>query len=322
MKHINPSFLFLTLIALFCALTAPSSFAQQSVERQTQAPQLSAEQLPAATPSPELLIGTGDLLEVSVYGAPDFDKREVRVDSSGSVSLPLIGTVKTAGLTIQAAEELMAKRLSDGGYFSDPHVSIFAKEYASQGISVLGEVQKPGIYPMLGQRRLLDAISLAGGTTPKAGTTVTVTHRAAPMQPERVDLSYSPDDAGQGNVLVYPGDTVVVSRAGVVYVVGDVRQPSGFLIDKSELTVLQAIALAQGTNPTAALKNLKLVRTTPEGRKETPINLQQVLEAKAPDVRLQAEDIIFVPTSTAKSAGRRSLEAIVQAATGVAIYRR
>jgi polysaccharide biosynthesis/export protein len=310
----------------FLLLTAMPSW---SLAQQKIAPAMVAEN--AATsirPSPlpptisEMLIGPGDLLEVSVYGAPDFDKREVRVDSAGTISLPLIGPEKVGGLTVRAAEELTAKRLSDAGYFSDPHVSIFEKEYATQGISVLGEVQKPGIYPLLGQHTLLDVISAAGGTTAKAGEEVTLTHRGQPQTPIHVSLSYSSDEAARNNVAVYPGDTVVVAKAGVVYVVGDVRQPAGFVIDKSELTVLQAIAMAQGTNPTAALDRVKLVRTTSAGREESPINLKRVLEAKAPDLKLQADDIIFVPTSTAKSATRRGLEAIVQTATGVAIYRR
>jgi polysaccharide export outer membrane protein len=276
---------------------------------------------PANTPSSELLIGPGDLLEVSVYGAPDFDKREVRVDSDGSVTLPLIDKVKVAGLSTPAAEELVAKKLSDGGYFLEPRVSIFTKEYASQGISVLGEVQKPGIYPLLGERNLLDVISAAGGTTPKAGSTVTITHRSNPREPEQVDLSFSSKDAVRNNVVVYPGDTVVVSKAGIVYVVGDVHLPSGIIIDKSDLTIVQAIALAQGTNPTASLKNLKLVRTTPAGRQEKSINLKNILEAKAPDVKLQPDDILYVPSSKMKIATHRGLEAIVQTATGVAVYR-
>lgn len=311
-------------ITLFLLITPLFSFGQQQVASTPQ----HQNALPAAASSPtpstgtELLIGAGDLLEVSVYGAPDFDKREVRVDSSGLISLPLIGTMKVGGLTIRGAEEVLAKQLSDGGFFSDPRVSVFEKEYATQGISILGEVQKPGVYPLLGERKLLDVLSLAGGTTPKAGNTAIVTRRAAPEQPFEVPLSSSGDSGNQSNPVMYPGDTVVVSKAGIVYVVGDVRQPSGFPIDKSELTVLQAIALAQGTNPTAALKDLKLVRTTSSGRQQTPINLKKILEAKAPDIKLQADDIVFVPTSTAKSAARRSLEAIVQTATGVAIYRR
>ncbi len=324
MKPIHLVFRIFKSLLLLSVLAASSSLAQQAVEKRTSTEIADSSAAPAlvSTPSSELLVGSGDLLELSVYGAPDFDKREVRVDSSGVISLPLIGSQKVGGLTVRAAEELTAKRLAEGGYFSDPHVSIFEKEYATQGISILGEVQKPGVYPLLGQRNLLDAISIAGGTTPKAGEVVMVTHRSQPQEPIRISLSYAPDEAARNNVLVYPGDTVVVSKAGIVYVVGDVRQPSGFVIDKSDLTVLQAIARAQGTNPNAALDRVKLVRTTEKGREETPINLKRVLEAKSPDLKLQADDIIFVPTNTAKSATRRGLEAIIQAATGVAIYRR
>ena len=119
------------------------------------------------TAAPEILIGGGDLLEISILGAPDSAK-QVRVSSGGDISLPLIGPAKVAGLSISQAEQLVAKRLIEGGYFVDPQVSIFVKEYATQGISVLGEVQKPGIYPLLGSHKLFDAISAAGGTTARA----------------------------------------------------------------------------------------------------------------------------------------------------------
>ena len=121
----------------------------------------------AENPRERLQIGTGDLLEISVYGS-DFQKL-VRVASKGDIALPLIGSVEVGGLTTKQAESKLRKLLVDGGYFNDPEVSVFTKEYATQGISILGEVQKPGVYPVLGSRRLLDAISLAGGTTVKAG---------------------------------------------------------------------------------------------------------------------------------------------------------
>ncbi|MBV9146821.1 MAG: polysaccharide biosynthesis/export family protein [Acidobacteria bacterium] len=306
-------------VLLLCASFA---VAQQQARLEGAPPASSAVTRPtAAAPNRDLLIGPGDLLEVSVYGAPDFDKREVRVDSDGSVTLPLIDKVKVGGLSTPAAEELIAKKLSDGGYFLEPKVSVFTKDYASQGISVLGEVQKPGIYPLLGERNLLDVISAAGGTTPRAGNMVTITHRAHPREPEQVNLSFSSQDAVKNNVVVYPGDTVLVSKAGIVYVVGDVHLPSGIVIDKSDLTIVQAIALAQGTNPTASLKDLKLVRTTANGRQESSINLKKILEAKAPDVRLQPDDILYVPSSKVKVITHRGLEAIVQTASGVAVYR-
>jgi len=267
-----------------------------------------------------LTIGGGDLLKVSVFGAPESDQ-EVRVDQDGNLSLNFIGSVHVAGLTANAAQDLIAKKLVAGGFYAQPQVSIFVKEYATQGISVMGEVQHPGVYPILGARRLFDVISLAGGTGPKAGRVVSISHRDHPESPRSVMLSNDAMESAKSNIEVFPGDTVVVSRAGVVYVVGDVHKPSGVIMDNgTDMTVLQAIAMAEGTNPTAKLNNAKLIRTTATGRQELPLALKDMLSSKAPDMRLQAEDIIFVPSSAAKSAGRRTLEAIIQSATGLAVY--
>jgi polysaccharide export outer membrane protein len=216
---------------------------------------------------------------------------------------------------------VVAKKLASAGFFNDPQVSIFEREYATQGISVLGEVQKPGIYPMPGARSLFDALSAAGGTTEKAGNQVTITHRNHPEAPETVPLSYAANASAHSNVQLSPGDTVLVSKAGIVYVVGDVHKPSGIVMQNSHLTALQAIAMAEGTNPTAALNSSKLIRKTDDGRKEIPLPLKKILSAKEPDCNLQPDDIVFVPSSAAKSATRRGLEAVIQAATGVAIYR-
>jgi polysaccharide export outer membrane protein len=267
-----------------------------------------------------LTIGGGDLLKVSVFGAPESDQ-EVRVDQDGNLSLNFIGSVHVAGLTANAAQDLIAKKLVAGGFYAQPQVSIFVKEYATQGISVMGEVQHPGVYPILGARRLFDVISLAGGTGPKAGRVVSISHRDHPESPRSVMLSNDAMESAKSNIEVFPGDTVVVSRAGVVYVVGDVHKPSGVIMDNgTDMTVLQAIAMAEGTNPTAKLNNAKLIRTTATGRQELPLALKDMLSSKVPDLRLQAEDIIFVPTSAAKSAGRRTMEAIIQSATGLAVY--
>jgi polysaccharide export outer membrane protein len=273
----------------------------------------------AAVPASDLRIGPGDLLEITVFEAPDFNK-QVRVSSAGDVSLPLIGSVRLAGLTTNLAEKLVEQKLSEGGYFTDPHVSIFEKEYQTQGISVLGEVQKPGIYPMLGSRRLFDVISAAGGTTPKAGNQITITHRDSTSSSQSLTLAGNANDSTSNNPEVMPGDTVVVHKAGIIYVVGDVRMPGGFIVDKPGLTALQALAMAQGANPTAKLDGARLIRRTGDQRRDVPIALKKILASKAADVDLQADDILFVPNSTAKTAMHRGLEAIVQAATGVAIY--
>jgi polysaccharide export outer membrane protein len=271
----------------------------------------------------EILIGPGDLIEVSVYGAPDYIK-DVRVGSTGEITLPLAGTVKVGGLTPVRAEALIAKRLSDGNFFNHPRVSVLEKEFTTQGISVLGEVQKPGVYQLPGPRRLFDAISAAGGTTPRAGNTVSLFHRSESQKAEVVTISYDGKSSSQSNIDVYPGDTVVVSKAGVVYVVGDVRLPGGFVMENSHMTILQAYAMAQGAGPSAALDRTQLIRKTgPESHpQETLISLKNILSAKSPDFNLQPDDILFVPTSAAKVAGRRTLEAIVQTASGMAVYSR
>jgi len=310
----------LVLLAAFTLAVTAGAWAQSNLAS------LPAPQVPSAPSTTEqsgvslLTIGGGDLLKVSVFGAPESDQ-EVRVDQDGNLSLNFIGSVHVAGLTANAAQDLIAKKLVAGGFYAQPQVSIFVKEYATQGISVMGEVQHPGVYPILGARRLFDVISLAGGTGPKAGRVVSISHRDHPESPRSVMLSNDAMESAKSNIEVFPGDTVVVSRAGVVYVVGDVHKPSGVIMDNgTDMTVLQALAMAEGTNPTAKLNNAKLIRTTATGRQELPLALKDMLSSKAPDMRLQAEDIIFVPSSAAKSAGRRTLEAIIQSATGLAIY--
>ncbi len=317
-------------LAVLALLTLPSAygFAQERVNSQ-QVPAQASASAPQATPvaarsngdPADLLIGAGDLLEVSLYGMPDF-KTDVRVNSGGEISLPMLGTVAVGGLSIEQAQSLIERKLSQKGLFNDPHVTVFEKEYATQGISVLGEVQKPGIYSLLGSRKLYDALSAAGGTTPKAGRYVLITRRNDPEHPVRVPLLTGTPESMENNVAVEPGDTVVVSKAGVVYVVGDVRQPGGFVMENgNDISVLKAIALAQGTNPNAALNAAKLIRKTPEGPKDVALSLKKMLAAKAPDLQLQPDDVVFIPGSAGKSAAKRGAEAILQMATGVAIWR-
>jgi polysaccharide biosynthesis/export protein len=265
------------------------------------------------------MLGIGDLIKVSVLGAPDSDQ-EVRIAADGTVVLNFIGTVPVAGQTTAQAQAEIAKRLVAGGFFTSPQVSVFTKEYVTQGVSVMGEVQKPGVYPVLGARKLFDVLSLAGGTTPNAGKLISVTRRDTPHAPLSVSLSNDASESVKSNVDIYPGDTVVVSKAGIVYVVGDVHRPTGVPMDNSTMTVLQAIAMAEGTNTTAALNKAKLIRRSSGTPQEIPLPLKDMLSSKTPDVTLQAEDIVFVPSSTAKKAGVRTLEAIIQTATGVTMY--
>jgi polysaccharide export outer membrane protein len=268
--------------------------------------------------SSALRLEAGDLVEVGVYSVPELTTK-ARVSSKGEIYLPLIDYVHVAGLTAEEAEGIIQKRLSDGGFVKNPHVTLFVDQYASQGASILGEVARPGVYPVPGQQRLFDLISAAGGFTEKAGRSITVTHRDQPDKPIIVPLSRNASDNPESNIDILPGDTIIVRKGDLVYVVGDVGRPSGFLMDSAHLTVLQAIALAGGTTRTANLGGARIIHRGPSGLSETSVELKKILRAKAPDVTMQADDILFVPTSATKVFAGRAMEAAMQAATAASI---
>ncbi|MGH9510105.1 MAG: polysaccharide biosynthesis/export family protein [Terriglobales bacterium] len=276
---------------------------------------------PPASPDPSALrIGGGDLLDIRVYGVEELSQ-QVRVSNDGEVYLPLVGRLKVEGLTPDEAQASIEKSLIEGGFLKEPHVSILIREYATSGVSVLGEVARPGIYPLLGQRRLFDALAAAGGRSDKAGSLISITHRDRPQDPVAVLWSQDPEKSAETNVAIYPGDTIVVAKAGVVYVIGEVNFPKGILLeDRENLSVLQAIAIAQGIKKEAALGGARIIRRGPSGYQEIPLQLKAILQAKAPDVTLQEGDIVFVPASTGKHVANRTLNALLQIATGIAVF--
>jgi polysaccharide export outer membrane protein len=273
---------------------------------------------PTAHPGSALRLESGDLVEVGVYNVPELTTK-ARVGSKGEIYLPLIDYVQVSGLTAEEAGGLIQKRLSDGGFVKNPHVTLFVDQYASQGASVLGEIARPGVYPVPGQQRLFDLISAAGGFTEKAGRSITVTHRDQPGKPITVPLSRNVTDNPESNIPVLPGDTIIVRKADLIYVVGDVARPSGFLMDNGHLTVLQAIALAGGPTRTANLGGARIIHRSPDGISETPVELKKILRAKASDVAMRADDILFVPTSATRALAGRAMEAAMQAATAASI---
>jgi polysaccharide biosynthesis/export protein len=293
----------------------PSEASQAAAQAApTQVPEITS----GSNSSSSLRLGTGDLVEVSVYNVPELSTK-ARVSSAGDIYLPLIDYVRVGGLSADQAQALIQQRLSDGGFVKNPHVSVFVQEYASQGASVLGEVARPGVYPVLGQQRLFDVISAAGGFTEKAGQSITVTHRSKPDKSVTVPLARNATDSPEGNIPVFPGDTIVVRKADVVYVVGEVGRPSGFMMDGGHLTVLQAIALAGGTTRVAKLSGARILHKGPAGMTETTVELKKILQAKSPDITMQADDILFVPTSAAKAAAGRTMDAVIQTASALSI---
>jgi polysaccharide biosynthesis/export protein len=267
-----------------------------------------------------LRISSGDLLEVTVFDTPDLSGK-LRVEEQGLINLPLAGEISVSGLTAEQAGRAVEAKLLAIDILKDPHVSVRVLEYATQGVTVMGEVKSPGVYPLLGTHTLLDLISAAAGLTPNAGKLVTITHRSAPESPVVVKMESRPGSSATFNIDITPGDTIVVSRAGIVYVLGDVAKPGGFLLESNDrLSVLQALALAQGFNRTAAQNSSKLIRNTDDGQEQVPVPLQKIIAKKAPDQVLGDGDILYVPSSTAKNVWR-DIENILPAVAGAAIYR-
>ncbi len=279
---------------------------------------LTAPQSSAPMPAP---IGPGDSLDIGEYHTPEFHTL-VRVSAEGAVTLPLIGEVKVAGMDEQSAARAIEAALVAKGMLLHPLVSVFVTAYSGQDVSVLGEVARPGVYPYTVHHRLLDLISAAAGLSPNAGRLVNIFHQTDPKTPHSVVLDPSATDtASDHNPELSPGDTVQVSRAGLVYVVGDVIRPGGFAVDPAQgLTVVQALSLAWGPSQNAAFTKALLIREQKGGRTMISLNLKRMLHGQDPDQPVQDRDILYVPDSVAKNLANRTLESAIQSAIGVTIY--
>ena len=254
---------------------------------------------PAA--SSALVIGPGDDLEITVYGAPDLSGH-TRVSADGNISMPLIGYVRIAGLSSSEAEAAIETQLQQNNIVNDPQVSVYIKEYTSSGISVAGEVNRPGVYSALGPHRLFDILQTAGGLSEKASGSVTISHKGNEEDPVTVELSKNPAEMVRSNVALHPGDTVFVAKAAMVYVLGEVNRPGAYILNSTGVvTVLQLVAAAAGPTHTAAVGGTRMLRRTPSGLQELPVPLKALLRGKTADIPVLAEDILFVPSSRTKA---------------------
>jgi polysaccharide biosynthesis/export protein len=270
------------------------------------------------TDSFALVIGPGDELEISVYGASDLSQH-TRVSADGNISIPLVGYIQVAGLTSSEAEGAIEGQLRQNKILNNPQVSVFVKQYTSSGVSVVGEVVRPGSYSTLGPHRLFDIIQAAGGLTEKAANRAVISHRGS-EDTTTVDLPRDPAKMALSNVDIKPGDTVVVPTAPIVYVLGEVTKPGGYVLNSTiGATLLRVVAAAGGPTHEASVGGTRMLRNTPDGLKLLQVPLKNVLKAKAPDMPVQAEDIIYVPRSRIRAA--LSPGALLMAAASVAIYR-
>jgi polysaccharide export outer membrane protein len=264
-----------------------------------------------------LRIAEGDEVDVSVFNVPELAVHD-QVDEKGQITLPLTGAVRIAGLTSDEAADSIARALSDGGFVNQPQVSVRVKNYGSANIAVLGEVTKPGVYPASDRPRLMQLIQLAGGLSDKAGTTATITHAGLPNAVTNVNLPTDAESVAKANIELQPGDTVVVSRAGMIYVLGEVNQAGAYVMPAGkDLSVLQALIMAKGPGSGASANKSRILRRTPTGLVEIPVKLKEIMQAKAADLTLEPEDVLFVPS------GRKTLNSgsLWGTLTSLVVYR-
>ncbi|MGI8959168.1 MAG: polysaccharide biosynthesis/export family protein [Bryobacteraceae bacterium] len=285
-------------------------------------------------PPPDYTIGPGDVLTISVTYATEIGGK-VRVSEDGFIIAPgLPKPVKAVGLTPAALGTQIKEDLKQAQIVREPIVSVFVEEFHSRTISVLGAVTNPLVYPLNRPTTVLEAISMAGGLLPTAGGQLTLIRKGhdLPIGHIKGDTTVLIIDLGRLmagtdpslNLKVEPGDVLSVATAPVVYVVGAVVQPGGYVLDdpSSNFTVLQAIAKAQGTKPTAATNRCFIIRRSPEGqeRKQIPVDVSAVMKGKGSDLDLQRNDILFVPESGMKKTMQALQQAAISGASGIATY--
>ena len=267
-----------------------------------------------------LLIGPGDLVSVSVFDTPEMSQ-DVRVSDAGTIRLQLIGEVKVGGLTPSAAAKTIEDSLISHQIMKAPQVNVRVKDYVTQDVSVLGQVKNPGPYQITTPQTVLRVIALAGGLNDDADRKITIQRHSQPDKKIDYYLANNADQAVQTAVLVNPGDTVIVPRAPIVYIMGDIGRPGGYAIatNDSKLTMLQLVAMAGSTNKTAK-SNLKLIRKDADGQqKEIPVQLAAIQKGKQPDIPLQQGDIVYVPFSWMKNTAMTASN-IAASTSSAAIY--
>lgn len=247
-----------------------------------------------------LLIGPGDLLHVTILREPDLEQKG-RVRDSGMISLALVGDIQVAGLTPAGAADKIAKKYVSGQFLKHPEVSVLVEEYATQAVTVIGQVAKPGAVQLSTPRSLVDVLSMAGGFTEIASRDITIERGGKTENTQHVFVPNDPKDAGGAEVVISPGDTVIVPKAGIVYVLGDVGRPGGYVMQNdSRLSALEAISLAAGANKTASDKHIRLIRKVGGKYTERDLPFRAMEDGKQPDVQLEAGDVLYVPFSLAK----------------------
>jgi polysaccharide export outer membrane protein len=268
----------------------------------------------------EIKIEPGDVISIATYGAPELTTTSqassggiafgasptalqgVKVGSNGEISLPYLGAVRLAGLTPSEAAAYLKNALKQGGFLVDPQISVQLVDSPTRAITVIGEVLKPAPIPAFGHIRLLDAISACGGFTPLASHSITI-RRVGDPDPISIELGTDAKAASASDIPLMPGDTVIVSKVGSVFVLGYVKTPAAIpLANNAPITVLRALAMAGGVNYGAGLSKARIIRTTADNQRvEIRLDLKKIMFGQQQDVALASNDILLVPGNAFKA---------------------
>jgi len=286
------------------------------------------------------VLGPDDQIVIHAIDAPEISDKPFLIGMNGNVTLPLIGRVQAGGLTVEQFETELNTGLKK--YMHDPQVSVTVAEFRSQPVSVFGAVARPGVIQLRGRKTLYEVLSMAGGPTESAGSSLTVArcreNGEIPLPGSTVDPSgqfstaeLSVQEILEGknpavNIEIKPNDTISVSEAtsNMIYVVGDVEHGGAFTLGgRQSLSVLRSLSLAGGLGRTAKPQKARIIRSVPGDLKPQEIagNIKQIFNGKAEDIMLLPQDVLVIPTSSRKVFTTYSVPSIVSAAAYAAIYR-
>jgi polysaccharide export outer membrane protein len=269
-------------------------------------------------------IGPEDQLQITLFNIPQGDDGTitprtvtVRVSQQGNITLPLLGEIAVKGLTVTGLEQKLRDHYDR--YMHDPQVGVLVKEFR-QRVSVIGAVNKPGVYQLRGPQTIIDILAMAGGVTPKAGSQVHV-YRQGPGGREShvIDLSVlvgstgliNADNAAKINLPVQAGDMINVPPAGMYFVDGAVRRPGSYPLGR-QYYLTQALATAGGVDFELNSNDISIFRRRGPGKVDTiAINLNDVMDGTVPDPQIQPDDVIVVPRSTGKYLVKRFVGSLV-----------
>jgi polysaccharide export outer membrane protein len=281
---------------------------------------------PTLTAAPEglehLKLAPGYLLQMDIYNVAEMST-ELRVDDQGEVTIPLVGRVHIADETLEQAQTTIAKALVDKQILKDPQVTLNIIQFAAKYISVLGEVHAPGHIQLLAPAPLGDILAMVDGETIAAGNDIEIQHRQedGKVTTRNVRYAQGEDPSVLQSVFVDPGDTVMVHRAGIIYVLGAVFKPGGYLmVNRGSLSVIQAVSMAGGTTLQASTKWAIVVRRQGNGFVQFRVPLGKMETGKATPVQLQLNDALYVPVSSWKAVVINGSN-VISAATSAAVYR-